>query len=283
MLPGTSGIKPTPYRFASLLERAKQLVAHGQQLEAALLAALEKRDAEAYTLLKARQDVGLARAGVLLERLKGVEADAGVRLTEIQKTRAQDTADHWNELLNNDTIEGLEIASMAAMAAAIVLDVVAVATEKDPAGKASHGAAAASTASSLLSAIASYELQRDEWQFNETVAQDDVAIADQQIKIASNHVLVAGREQKNRAAARRSGRRHCRLPGQQVHQCRTLRVDERRSRADLPVLPPAGGVDGPARRGTARVRAPGGAARGHPGGLLGAPGRQRGRPAGGQG
>lgn len=52
--------RPTPFRFSALLARAKELVQLAAQTEAGLLAALEKRDAEAYTLLKARQDVGLA-------------------------------------------------------------------------------------------------------------------------------------------------------------------------------------------------------------------------------
>lgn len=191
VLPGTSGVRPTAYRFPSLLERAKQLVAHAQQLEAALLAALEKRDLEAYNLLKARQDVGLARAGVRLEELKGVEAQASIVLAQLQKTRAQDTVDHWNKLLNNDTIRGLEIASMAAMGASISFSIWAAVT-----GGQSALAQAFSTTASLLSAIASYELQQDEWQFNKLIAQDDVAIADQQIRIASQQARVVGQEQK---------------------------------------------------------------------------------------
>ena len=59
-----SALRPTPYRYAVLMERAKQLVTIAQQIEAAFLSALERRDAEAYNLLKARQDQQLSRAGL---------------------------------------------------------------------------------------------------------------------------------------------------------------------------------------------------------------------------
>ena len=44
--------QPTSYRYATLLARAKDLTQTSAQMEAALLAALEKRDAESYNLLK---------------------------------------------------------------------------------------------------------------------------------------------------------------------------------------------------------------------------------------
>ena len=52
--------QPTPYRYAALIARAKELIQNAAQMEAALLAALEKHDAESYNLLKAIQDVELA-------------------------------------------------------------------------------------------------------------------------------------------------------------------------------------------------------------------------------
>jgi hypothetical protein len=60
-------LRPTPYRYAVLMERAKQLVTIAQQIEATFLSFLERRDAEAYSLLKARQDQQLSRAGLTLQ------------------------------------------------------------------------------------------------------------------------------------------------------------------------------------------------------------------------
>src|SRR4030095_11470875 len=56
-LPGTFAVPPTLYRYRVLIERAKQLVQLAGQLEAGMLSALEKRDQQAYDLLKARQDL----------------------------------------------------------------------------------------------------------------------------------------------------------------------------------------------------------------------------------
>src|SRR6185312_1906037 len=80
VLPGLAVLKPTPYRYPVLIERAKQLVAMAQQIEAAFLAALEKGDAERYNLLRARQDMTLAKAGVSLQTMRVKEAEDGVKL-----------------------------------------------------------------------------------------------------------------------------------------------------------------------------------------------------------
>ena len=62
--------RPTPYRYAALIERAKNLVSIAQQVEQAFLAALKKRDAEVYNLLKAGQDLRIAGATVDLHGLQ---------------------------------------------------------------------------------------------------------------------------------------------------------------------------------------------------------------------
>src|SRR5262249_18409818 len=54
VLPGLARLRPTPYRYAVLIERAKQLVGLAQQIEASMLSAIEKADAERYSMLKAR-------------------------------------------------------------------------------------------------------------------------------------------------------------------------------------------------------------------------------------
>lgn len=88
-------LRPTPYRYAVLMERAKQLVTIAQQIEAAFLSALERRDAEAYSLLKARQDQQLSRAGLKLQDLRVTEAAHGLTLAKLQTTRAVFQAEHF--------------------------------------------------------------------------------------------------------------------------------------------------------------------------------------------
>ena len=74
VLPGTMQIRPTPYRFSFLVQRARELVQLANQVESALLQALERRDFESYELLRARQNVMFARAQVRLQDLRVVEA-----------------------------------------------------------------------------------------------------------------------------------------------------------------------------------------------------------------
>ncbi|MCI0698183.1 Ig-like domain-containing protein [candidate division KSB1 bacterium] len=89
IIPGTRPVlRPTPYYFRVLLERSKQLVNIAQQIEAAYLAALEKRDAESYNLLKANNDLQLAMEGVELQNRRVNEAQAGVGVAQAQRQRA---------------------------------------------------------------------------------------------------------------------------------------------------------------------------------------------------
>lgn len=82
ILPGTSTIRPTLYRYVVLIERAKQLVQLAAQIEAVLLASLEKGADAAYNLLKARQELGLARANVQLQSLRLTQSEHGITLAE---------------------------------------------------------------------------------------------------------------------------------------------------------------------------------------------------------
>ncbi|GEM_PF-3323081 len=95
-------LRPTPYRFAVLLERSKQLVNTAQQIEAAFLAALEKKDAENYNLLKAGHDLQLAQAQAELQSKRIQEANLGVRLAQAQRQRAVVVQQKYTELSNKE-------------------------------------------------------------------------------------------------------------------------------------------------------------------------------------
>ncbi len=105
VLPGTTTLRPTLYRFDVLVARAKELVGLAAQLEAGMLAALERRDAEAYSMLRARQDLDLAQAGVQLETLRVKQANDGVTLAALQQARAQLQLDHYEKLLDEGLSE----------------------------------------------------------------------------------------------------------------------------------------------------------------------------------
>src|SRR6185436_16527573 len=104
----------TPYRYPVLIERAKQLVSIAQQIEAAFLAALEKLDAEAYNLLKARQDLQVSLATVTLQGLRVDEARDGEALAELQQGRAEIQADHFADLLD-ERVTGVEVAEVTSI------------------------------------------------------------------------------------------------------------------------------------------------------------------------
>ena len=206
VLPGTTVLRPTPYRYKVLLERAKQLVQLAAQIEAAMLSALEKRDVEAYTLLKARQNVHLARAGVRLQDLRLNEAQGGVELAKLQYERAELQSKHYDDLLAAD-ISGTERAALVMMwvtagfhtaAAGGSFAAVYYAKPEQKATLIASGlsslAATTSTVASALSTIASYERRKQEWEFQRTLAQHDMKIGAQQINIAEDHKRVVGQE-----------------------------------------------------------------------------------------
>jgi len=119
-LPSISTIRPTLYRYAVLIERAKQLVQLAAQIEAALLASLEKGADAAYNLLKARQELGLAQANVRLQSLRLTESEHGITLAEQQKSRAEITVNHFEVLIDQGLLaseqRALELLSEAAAA-----------------------------------------------------------------------------------------------------------------------------------------------------------------------
>ena len=88
-----------------MIGRAKNLVSIAQPVEQAFLAALERRDAETYNLLKAGHDLQLAGATVDLHALQVTEAAQGVELARRQVDRAEgqrDTYQDWIDAGLND-------------------------------------------------------------------------------------------------------------------------------------------------------------------------------------
>src|SRR6266478_797687 len=94
--------QPTVYRYTTLIDRAKQMVALAQQMESSFLAALEKFDAEKYAALRAQQDLESAGANVTLQNLKVQEAADSVTLAADQIKRASDQVGHWQNLIDSD-------------------------------------------------------------------------------------------------------------------------------------------------------------------------------------
>lgn len=215
VLPGVAKFIPTPYRYKALIERARQLVQVAAQIEASMLSAFEKHDAEQYSRKKAQQDMRLTKAGVRLQDLRVTEAEGGVRLAELQRDKAQMAADHYEKLLEEPISEfeygqltALITASFLQGAAAVtyfaaaalpsfVTDIKdAIARMNASASGFSSSAGVASTLASWYAARASFERRRQDWEFQQTLALQDVLIGTQQVKIAEQHVQVVGQERQ---------------------------------------------------------------------------------------
>ncbi|MGA9772842.1 MAG: neuraminidase-like domain-containing protein [Blastocatellia bacterium] len=229
---GTSSsrtLQPTPYRYTALVDRAKQLVTIAQQVEAAYLAALEKRDVEAYNLLRASQDLGLAQANIQLQNLRVVEAADSLTLAERQKERAEFQVeayrgfldagmnqwerklldDYHNALVARNWVAGLDAALTVAETFThaagngilgtgigahwgISASVAALAVGKAAASIAANNAEADIQRHSLR---ASFENRQQEWALQKGLSEKDVAISDQHIQLAKDHQRIVGQEQ----------------------------------------------------------------------------------------
>jgi len=211
LLPGTTFILPTPYRYSTLIERAKQLVAQAQQLETAYLSALEKRDAEAYNLLKARQDLSVARASVRLHDMQVIAANDGVHLAKLQQQRQKDQVDHYTDLAARG-MSDLEIAALAfqgmgvvhlhagasmRLAGAMMNEVEFWNYIGNLGGAVTEVGNALIASSSLLQTMASYERRQADWEFQKNIALDEARIGAQQTLIAEDQLRVAGQERQN--------------------------------------------------------------------------------------
>lgn len=227
IIPGAmSQLRPTPYYFRVLLERSKQLTGIAQQMEAAFLAALEKRDKENYDLLRAGYGLQLAQAGTLLQDRRKDETKKQTALAVLQRDRAkiqQDTYQEWIDDGFNEwetlMIDSYKVAGAAQIFAATAATAVQIAqawttaaTASGPnAGAASTGAAgvtlaaglglgaqqtviAAQTAGQVASLKASHERRKEEWELQKSLADQDYNIGDQQRLISEQHEQVVLQE-----------------------------------------------------------------------------------------
>jgi len=194
---GQYPLLPTDYSYQTLIDRSKQLVTVAQQAEGSYLGALEKSDNEQYNDLKAQQDLAVANANTTLQDRMVTEASDGVTLASDQIDRANIQVKHYNDLISSDII-GLEYMSIAFLQAQAGFEaiggIISLVTGGVGQGLSSLGAAAGATAS-VFSSRANLEEKQKDWQFQLDLSNEDVTIATQQRKIASDHVDVASQQQ----------------------------------------------------------------------------------------
>jgi hypothetical protein len=233
-LPGVNNFAPSQYRFKTLLERAKQIVAQAQQMESLFLSALEKKDNENYALLQATQGLETARAKIKLQDLRITQAKNEKGVADLQLSKVVFTKSHFDNLIasgynsyENESLALLrtsadylggaiiaqQIAGVAYGAAGVAFAAAAL-NITDPSRMAAlgHGLQAAgslanstasglstyaskvSTLASVASQLASYARREEEWNFQSQLAGYDIGIANQQIKVAEDGVRIATQE-----------------------------------------------------------------------------------------
>lgn len=218
VLPGVTQRQTTVYRYAFLIDRAKQLVQQAIQIEAAYLSAIEKSEKEAYDLLTARGNVRLAQAGVRLQDLKIIEAQDGVKSAELQRDRVQIQVKTYEEWLNQGLMPSEvavlgwydrlaahqnESAIWAAASSAITGSAsVASIPWLIPIFNAANMASAASQVSAInaqreinrLNVVMGLERRIEEWTFQKAIADQDTLISEQQIVLANDRVRITEQE-----------------------------------------------------------------------------------------
>ncbi len=198
VLPGIAAVQPSQYRYKTLQAKADQLLAYAQQMENALLAAMEKEAQANYNILKARQELDMAKAGVKLQELRVTEAEEGVELTQMQRQSAQIRWDYYQELMETGLSEWEEVALAFEIAGVAHLHAAAAIKEAFTwgiGGIGDVGGALLATAS-LFKTQANYERRMQEWQFQSNLASNDITVGEKQIEIAEAHVDVVTEEKR---------------------------------------------------------------------------------------
>jgi len=231
-IPTSRDILPSPYRYRVIVERTRQLVGMAQQVEAAFLATLEKLDAERYSQLRAEQDIETSKANIKLQDLKIKEADNGVTLAGLQRDRAGLQVTGLQGMIDAGLLssertlqdlygllalhQGLQAAANTATQLSGFMIQAASASQGVNPYAAAAGVAAAVSASTfalgslgfelatitigyniqLSSLNAAFERRKQEWEFQLTLANQDVKIGDQQIKLAQDRVRIVGQERE---------------------------------------------------------------------------------------
>ncbi len=222
--------KPTVYRYSALIERAKQLVATAQQIEASYLAALERQTAEEYTLFQAGYDLRLTQATIQLQDLRVNEADSGIALAQLQKNRSllqRNTYQGWIEAGPNqweqkmlDNYKDARDArnNLAKVNAALTIaqslttaasggflgtglgagygGTAAVAISAMTGAYFTEMAQNAETAAQINSFHVSHERRKDEWELQKSLAEKDIQISGQQIVSARNQKGIVQQERR---------------------------------------------------------------------------------------
>jgi hypothetical protein len=192
-MPDGGALQPLPYRYTTLIERAKQLVDLARQIETSMLSFIESADRARYDEIKARQDMALTMAGVRLRDLHLSEALNGVELAVLQREQASAQSLHYRGLLAIG-ISSLEQAGLAAQATAIALQASGMYSAEGFIEGAGAAAPVAAQTAQLLSTFANYERREQDWRFQIAISEREEVMSQQRIRLAQDGAAIATQE-----------------------------------------------------------------------------------------
>jgi hypothetical protein len=198
---------PSQYRYAVLIERAKNLVSIAQQVESAYLSALERRDAETYNVFQANHDIQVARSSIALADLKVADADINVTVAGLQQERAQIQSTFWGDRLSgglnsweSKELDSLRVAQVAQAASSLFTGLGEIVAGgggsllKGLGAFAGGVAGVSSLEAQIAQTYASFERRTEDWRLQKNLSDKDVQIGAQQILHAQNQQQVALQE-----------------------------------------------------------------------------------------
>lgn len=220
----SSLIRPTPYSYRVLVDRAKQLVALAQQFESQYLSALERRDAETEKLYNESFALEFAEKTQTLRDLGVTEATTGKVLAERQQRRSRIEADRYaNWLAAGDTgrerqeldgikrsrtlrqlVNGFQTAASIAQAVAVGADIqfwkaFAAGTQAGAilsAGISQGFLIAQETSNQINSILAGRERREQEWRLRLDLAEQDAKTGITAIQLANDRLAISQQELK---------------------------------------------------------------------------------------
>jgi hypothetical protein len=207
--------QPLPYRYQTLVDRARQLLEIARQLETTMLNYIESAERKRYDAINARRDLALADAAVGLRKVQVQQSTEELGTAALQRDKAQDQVAHWQQLLR-DGLSSWEVAGLAAQWSAFGLKqsaaiATAVSYAASPEGWGNDiltygmGASVAvsnaqadalSTLAQVSNTQAEYERRSQMWAENLSESLRDVQIGNQVMLVATTRVQSAQIEQQ---------------------------------------------------------------------------------------
>jgi hypothetical protein len=217
------------YRFSVYLERALQLTEDVRSYGGAVLAALEKKDGEALSVLHTNQDMDIQARLLDIKTLALTEADNQLEALRRQRALAQIRSDFYTKVEFINAWEAmantLQAQAMLAEAAAIPLDLTASIAHLTPtmsfgaagwggsptslvnvAGSQVAGSVSAQASAmrgiagivkdtaGMIATFGSYQRRMDEWNLQKDLANAELAQLDSQIAAATDRRAMADSE-----------------------------------------------------------------------------------------